>query len=105
MPRSISCRPLLALPLMVPLFGCANTPPPRPVVLRPPPPATERYVAHRPVPRRKPAAETVSRDSATTPASSRTPDQRGEASAALSPTDREELFREFDDYLSRSGRE
>src|SRR4051812_8230105 len=67
MPLSFPSRPLLALPLMAPLFGCASKPAEPPIVLRTPPPAAKTEV-HRP-PRSKQETRTVSAPANRTPAS------------------------------------
>ena len=96
MPFNFPGRPLLALPLMAPLFGCAERPAGTPIVLRPPQP--ERHAAHRASPRPRAAVPAATR---ATPVASSQPPAEAED---LSPEEKESLFRDFDDYLRRSGR-
>lgn len=98
MPKPLSSRTLLALTLVAPMLGCVAKPPEKPIVLRPPHP--ERRLARRP-PHQTPSqtADTVEAapaNAVATPA--------GEPEEALSPAEKEALFREFDQYLTRSGR-
>jgi len=96
MPILFPGRRLLALPLMAPLFGCAERPAGPPIVLRPPPQVErqELQVTHRSIPRPRPSVRAAAQ---TAPASEREAED-------LSPEEKESLFRDFDDYLSRSGR-
>src|SRR6476646_8579289 len=96
MPFSFPCRPLLALPLMAPLFGCADKP--RPIVLRP---HAAPRTAHRAAPRLRPNIR-VAAQAAPAPSDNEPQPQR--RTEVLSPEEKESLFRDFDNYLSQPGR-
>lgn len=95
MPLTFPGRKLLALPLMAPLFGCADGPAGQPIVLRPPHPEKQ---AHRAVPRQRPNARTTERTAASP---STAPAEAGQTDD-LTPEEKESLFRDFDNYLRRS---
>lgn len=103
---------LAVLPLLAPvLAGCgSDAPRGRPIVLRPPPPPP-RVVAHRPAPR-PPAHKAAERAPHSAPASGTTladttcsvEIERAKMCTTqtqqMNDTEREALFRRFDDYLA-----
>ena|SRR4051794_33048707 len=103
MPIPFPSRPLLALPLMAPLLGCASKPAEPPIVLRPQ--HTTKSALHRPVPKSKQETRTAS-----APANSAAPSPANETTAppadpaGLTNEQKEALFRDFDAYLSKPSR-
>jgi len=94
MPFNFPGRPLLALPLMAPLFGCADKPAGTPIVLRPHHP--ERQAAHRATPRSRGSVRTAAQ-------AQHTPSTQAPAQTEdLSPEEKESVLREFDDFLRNS---
>jgi len=95
-------RPLLALPLVAPLIGCAAEPAGQPIVLRPP--HAGNPSPHRTVRRPRPEPSTAAQTSpapASDPATERRPAADPEE---LNSAQKESLFKDFDAYLARSGR-
>ena len=105
MPLPFSSRPLLALPLMAPLFGCASKPAEPPIVLRPPHAA--KSAVHRP-PRSKQETRTVSapanRAAGSAAAEAEPEPPAGTDQKTLSTEQKDALFRDFDAYLNQPGR-
>src|SRR3954447_13518986 len=105
-------RSLLALPLMISLFGCADRPTGQPIVLRPHHPegyAVRRVAAPRSGVRSAVQATPVALRPECAPNATAAAELRPEPApqapaAALSSDQKEALFRGFDDYLQRSGR-
>ncbi len=96
-----SSRTLLAFLLVAPELGCVAKPPEKAIVLRPI--HAEHRSAPRPPPRHAPAEAKggmtpAAATQAAPPAPAATPDEE-----ELSPAEKEGLFREFDDYLAKSG--
>jgi len=106
MPIPFSSRPLLALPLMAPLLGCASKPAEPPIVLRAV--HTTKAAVHRPPASSKQETRTVSAPASPAPSS---PGAQPETSAppgpeqkALTSEEKEALFRDFDTYLNQQSR-
>jgi hypothetical protein len=112
MPIPFSSRPLLALPLMAPLLGCASKPAEPSIVLRPP--HTTKAAVHRPPAPSKQETRTVSAPASLAPASPApspapsSPGAQAETPApeqkALTSEQKEALFRDFDAYLNQQSR-
>ncbi len=91
----------VAVALLALLVGCAARPSGPPIVLRP-------QAAGRPVARRVPTPPRPGTVVAATPTMAATPtkdDAKDAAAAELSPAEKEDLFRRFNDRLIQSGAE
>src|SRR3954447_9554561 len=98
MPLPFSSRPLLALPLMAPLFGCASKPAEPPIVLRPPHAA--KSAVHRP-PRSKQETRTVSAPANRAPSSAAAEPEAEPAPEPPAGADQKTLSTEQKDALFR----
>ncbi len=95
----VPARPLVALPLVACVLGCAAKPVGPPIVLHRP--HTEPVAAHRPLARPRPSTAVAAAPQPASPGSTAAPVDS--APAELTAAEKEALFQQFDAHLKRSG--